>query len=74
MPKFEDKFRLIANLGRIQVVRVDKGLSGTKFTVQFVNDTRLKFTAELPIVADIQVGDLLTLYTEVLADEFPRGH
>lgn len=71
MPKFEDKFRLICNLGKYQVVKVEKGLTGTHFVLQLPNNVKMQ--ADLPLIADIQVGDILTLYTEVLADEFPRG-
>jgi hypothetical protein len=63
----KDGLRLIVNLGKYQVVNVSKGAIGTKFTLAMPNN--LKLTADLPYHgADIKIGDLLTLYTEVLVD------
>ena len=58
--------RLIVNMGKFQVVDVTKGAMGTNFTLRL--PAGVKITADLPVRADVRVGDLLTLYTEVLAE------
>jgi len=75
MPKFENSFRLIANLGKHRVIRVNRGATGTQFTIALMNgnkETSATLTADLPIRADVRVGDLLTITTEILADELPK--
>jgi len=70
MTKFEDKFRLIVQFGKFPVVAVTRGAVGTEFTIAMHG---IKVKADLAVQADIRVGDLLTLYTEVLADDKPRS-
>jgi hypothetical protein len=73
MPKFEDRFRIIANLGKHQVIKVAQGSSGTRFTIELTGSdgkpTAVTLTADLGIRVDVRQGDLLTLYTEVLTDD-----
>ena len=71
MEPAEKKMRLIVNLGKYQIVNVIKGTWGVKFTIQLPNNVKL--IADLPVPADIRVGDIQTLYTEVLADAIPSG-
>ena len=64
----KDALRLIVNLGKYQVISVSKGAIGTKFTLGMPKGVKL--TADLPLHgADVRIGDVLTLYTEVLVDE-----
>jgi hypothetical protein len=61
------RFRLV--LGKVQVIAVEKGATGMKFRVDMGNS--VKATIDCPIGADVQLGDWLTLFTEVLADANP---
>ena len=58
-----DRYRLICNLGKYPVINVIRGSLGTRFTIRLPNGVTL--TPDLPLRADINVGDVLTLYTEV---------
>jgi hypothetical protein len=66
---FKDRVRLIVNLGKYQVTNVDLGDWGTSFILQLPNSVKIK--ADFPYRADVKVGDILTLYTEVLAHALP---
>lgn len=70
MPQFKEKMRIICNLGKVQVTDVEKGQMGTRFVFQLPGNVKIR--AEMPIVVDVKIGDILTLYTEVLADELPQ--
>ena len=59
------RYRII--LGKFQVKAVDKGLGGCRMTVALPNSVSL--IADMPVNADVHVGDLITLYTEVLRAE-----
>jgi hypothetical protein len=72
MEPFEDKVRITLVLARVRVSKVDKGLTGIRFVMELPGGP-FTITADVPIVADVQVGDLLTLYTEVLADAIPSS-
>ena len=69
MEPSKEALRLIVNLGKYRVTKVDKGSLGTSFTIALPNNVTLK--ADLPYHADVRIGDIQTLYTEVLADAFP---
>ena len=69
MEPLKETLRLIVNLGKYQVVKVDKGTLGTSFVLALPNNVTIK--ADLPYQADIRTGDRLTLYTEVLSNVFP---
>lgn len=60
--------RYILTLGKVQVTKVEKGLSGQRIHVDFGNSIIGKF--EAPANADVKLGDKLTLYTEVLTNAF----
>lgn len=61
------RHRLI--LGKFQVTRVEKGLTGLFFWLNLGGSVTAK--VDSPITSDVRVGDLLTLYTEVYADADP---
>lgn len=71
MESTKDSLRLIVNLGKYQVERVERGAFGTAFTLALPNN--VKIHADLPYYADVRVGDWHTLYTEVLADALPSA-
>lgn len=58
------RLRLI--LGKYPVTRVEKGLTGLLMEIALPGG--MKILCDLPVTADVRLGDLLTLYTEVLAD------
>lgn len=58
--------RLRAILGKFPVTKVERGLTGIRFTLSMGNSVFI--TCDMPTAADVKVGDILTLYTEVLAD------
>ena len=60
------RYRLI--LGKYHVVEIAKNLQGGNEIVLSIDDKQfLRISAPMP--TDTRVGDLLTLYTEVLAPE-----
>jgi hypothetical protein len=63
----KDSLRLIVNLGKYQVTSISRGAIGTKFTLALPKNVKL--TADMPVSADVRIGDMLTLYTEVLVDD-----
>ncbi len=67
----QTKMRLVLILGKFQVTKVDPGLTGVKFTLKLGGSVTL--TADCPVPCDVQLGDRLTLYTEVLADAIPSA-
>jgi hypothetical protein len=70
MESFEGKVRLKVIFGKFPVVAVDQGYLGVRFTLQMPGG---KIISDLAVQADVRVGDLLTVYTEVLADDKPRA-
>jgi hypothetical protein len=66
MSKVEGKLRFVLVLGKFQVLKVEKGALGTKFSLNLGSGVTI--TADTAVKADVRPGDLLTLYTEVLAD------
>jgi hypothetical protein len=63
------RIRLI--LGKYPVLSISPGHFGFKMILDMGNNVRI--TADVPVQADVKVGDLLTLYTEVLAKEPPNA-
>lgn len=67
--------RYVLTLGKMQVVKVDKGTLGQKVKVMLFGNL-VSATFEAPAYADIREGDILTCYTEVLtnahADKPPK--
>ncbi len=62
-----EPFRLRLILGKFQVTAVSQGLTGTKASLNLGNSVKLHI--DIPIQADVKLGDYLTLYTEVLAGD-----
>jgi hypothetical protein len=58
------RLRLI--LGKFQVTGVSNGLTGTK---AFLNLRGARMEIDIPVQADVKIGDWLTLYTEVLSGD-----
>lgn len=67
MESAKEQMRLRLVLGKFRVTDVTQTLSGQVMKVALGGSTTM--TAPLPDRADIQIGDLLTLYTEVLLKE-----
>jgi hypothetical protein len=63
MESFESKVRLRPILGKYPVSAVDKVISGWRVTLQLPG---VKLIMDLPEFVDVRVGDILTLFTEVL--------
>ena len=61
------RYRLI--FGKFRVKAVTKGLTGQRFDIDLGNS--ITITVDAPIRADVKLGDLLTLYTEVLCHDQP---
>jgi flavin reductase (DIM6/NTAB) family NADH-FMN oxidoreductase RutF len=61
----DTRYRLI--LGKFQVTGIEKGLTGFRAKISFGSGVTLWI--DCPIAADVRVGDMLTFYTEVLANE-----
>lgn len=59
--------RYILTLGKMQVVKVEKGTFGQKIKVMLFGNT-VSATFEAPPNADIREGDILTAYTECLTN------
>ena len=58
-------------LAKCQVSQVKRGSIGCKFVATLPNGTT--FDVDLSFVPDVRVGDILSIYTEVLAD-VSRSH
>lgn len=62
------RYRLI--LGKYPVIKVEPSLTRIYLTLQVKN--KLFLTTECPLTSDVRLGDLLTLYTEVLSNAVPQ--
>lgn len=62
------RHRLI--LGKFQVIKVEPGLTGMRLHINLGNSVVV--VIDSPVNSDVQVGDRLTLYTEVLAHAQPE--
>jgi hypothetical protein len=67
----KDKVRLKLIFGKFPVIKAEHGQWGTKFVIQLPHGITLHADSSVP--TDVQVGHLLTLYTEVLADAKPSA-
>ena len=67
MESASPSLRILVILGKYRVTKVEKGVFGTKFRMDMGNSVFVD--ADLGVSADVRVGDLLTIYTEVLADD-----
>ena len=63
------RYKLI--LAKLPVTKVEKVPAGFKFALDMLNGVKL--VVEVPAHADVKEGDLLTIYTEVLAHAHPRS-
>ena len=64
-------FRYKLVLGKYPIIRVEKTPFGFDFCIQLPNGVRMVVSA--PPSADVKEGDVLTLYTEVLANAQEHG-
>ena len=62
------RYRLI--LGKFRVKAISQGLTGLKATLDLGSSVTM--VVDCPIRADVKLGDLLTLYTEVLVNDQPN--
>lgn len=62
------RYRLI--LGKFRVTAISTGLAGSKATLALPGSVTM--TIDIPLRADVKLGDLLTLYTEVLCSDQPN--
>lgn len=70
METIPEPLRLVLILGKFQIKSISKGLTGTKFALDMGNSVTI--TVDAPVQADVRLGDLLTLYTEVLSNAHPN--
>ncbi len=63
MESAESSLRLRLILGKFRVKSVDTGALGTKAVIDFTNSVTMSI--DIPVAADVRLGDLLTIYTEV---------
>lgn len=61
------RYRLI--FGKFQVKAVTRGFTGQRFTIDLGSSVTI--TVDAPLRADVKLGDLLTIYTEVLSHDQP---
>lgn len=54
-------------LGKFPIVEITRGL--TSYTIVLAAQDKLFIRTTCPLTSDVKVGDLLTMYTEVLAQE-----
>lgn len=54
-------------IGKAQVLNITPGPFGKLTVVTQVVSTETQMKLEVPTTSDVRVGDLLTIYTEVLA-------
>jgi hypothetical protein len=67
MPNFPKRLRHQLILGKLPVIEVIRGLTNQTIILSIADKYFLRTTC--PLTSDVKVGDLLTLYTEVLAQE-----
>lgn len=63
----KDRFRFRLILGKFPIIKIEPGL-GEKIVTLRINEG-ISLTAGCPLSSDVRIGDILTLYTEVLAKE-----
>ena len=69
MEPVKSALRYVLVLGKVQVIKIDKGTTGQKITVDMSKGVTAMF--DCPPRADVRLGDYLTIYTEVLVDAEP---
>lgn len=70
IPGFTSGLRYRLILGKFRVTAISTGLTGFKATLALPGSVTM--TIDIPLRADVKLGDLLTLYTEVLANDQPN--
>lgn len=65
-PSLVPRYRLI--LGKFPVVEIKAGHAAVKQFVSIDIGNKVYLTFDVPINADVQLGDQLTLFTEVLVN------
>jgi hypothetical protein len=68
---FANRVRHKLILGKFPVLAVQRSTNGFRFSLQLPG---VKLILEVPPSADVREGDLLTLYTEVLAHDQARSN
>lgn len=68
---FKDRFRYRLILDKFQVTKIEHGTLGQRVTLNLGHSVTATIP-DVPAEADVQVGDLLTFYTEVLARSKPQ--
>ena len=71
MSEIPERYRLRLVLGKFRVTSVSSGLTGTQLKINL--DGAVTMVVDAPIQADVKLGDILTLYTEVLSKEIPNA-
>ena len=71
MESFKEKVRYKILVTKAQVIKVEKGALGGRFYVQLPQGIVITFDLSFPV--DVAVGDLLSIYTEVLAHAQPSS-
>lgn len=66
---YSKRHRYVVPLGKMQVIGVDKGIAEKRVTVDLGNSIKGVFVC--PSGADVQLGEYLTFYTEVLINAEP---
>jgi len=67
----KDKVRYKLLIAKCQVTKVSRGDLGCKFSVALPQGIILE--ADLAFAADVRVGDILSLYTEIFAHAQPTS-
>jgi hypothetical protein len=63
------RVRYKLELAKLRVIKVEPIPGGFRFAIDMLNGVKL--ICDVPIHADVKEGDLLTLYTEILANAQP---
>ena len=66
----ERRVRYKLELGKLRVIKVEPIPGGFRFALDMLNGVNL--LCDVPTHADVKEGDLLTLYTEILANAQPQ--
>ena len=69
MEPLEKKVRYKVLLDKCQVTRVEQGELGTSFSA--ISPKGMSIRADLSFKPDVRVGDILSIYTELLAHAQP---
>jgi hypothetical protein len=69
MEPFAKQVRLKLVLGKYRVLRVERTPTGFQMAVDLLQG--IKLVCDLPAIADVREGDILSIYTEVLTNAPP---